>query len=61
MTGETAIKMYVSDDEKGGFTYTVFLSFQKPYDGGSIFISQITKWLFGMVIVNIQCHVDNNK
>ena len=25
------------------------------------FISQITKWLFAMVIGNLQCHVDNNK
>lgn len=29
MTGETTIKMYVSDNEQGGLTYTVFLSVSK--------------------------------
>ena len=29
MTGETTIKMYESDNEQGGLTYTVFLSVSK--------------------------------
>ena len=29
MTGETTVKTYVSDNEQGGLTYTVFLSVSK--------------------------------
>ena len=29
MTGETTVKMYVSDNEQEGLTYTVFLSVSK--------------------------------